>query len=115
MAQIVPLEEATVPRRLTVRDQLDRAQLTDIQSTNARDLEDARRWLDALPVGPAEKIVIRWRPGLAVQTNWEIFTRFWDDFCYPSSDEVEIFPPTGKWILLYHHWELFEWGRSVVR
>jgi len=115
MAQIVPVESVAAPAGLTVRDQLDRAQLTDIQSTNARDIEDARRWLRALPVGSAERIVVRWGPRLAVQTTWEVFTRYWDDFCYPSSDDVEVFPPTRGWILLYHHWDLLEWGRSLIR
>lgn len=101
--------------RLTERDQLDRAQLTDIQSTIACEVDDARRWLRELPICPAEKIVVRWGPRVAVQTNWEIFARYWNDFCYPSSDDVEIFLPSGEWILLYHHWELFEWGRPVMR
>jgi len=79
------------------------------------DVDEARRWLRKLPVDPAEKIVIDWGFRSAVQTTWEIFTRFWDDFCYASSDDVEIFPRSGGWILLYHHWELFEWGRSVSR
>jgi len=115
MAQIVPLDEATVPSGLTVRDQLDRAQLTDIRSTTTHDTDEARRWLRELPVASDEKIVVRWGQRLAVQTTWEIFTRYWHDFCYPSSDDVDVFPPTSAWILLYHHWELFEWGsRSHV-
>lgn len=115
MAQIVPLDEVAVPSGLAVRDQLNRAQVIDIRSMSTCDVDEARRWLRELPVDPAEKIVIDWGLRSAVQTTWEIFTRFWDDFCYPSSDDVEIYPPSGDWILLYHHWELFEWGRAVSR
>lgn len=111
MAQIVPVEEVTAPTGLTVRDQLNRAQLIDIRSMGTFDVDGARQWLRKLPVDPTEKIIIDWGLRSAVQTTWEIFTRFWDDFCYASSDDVEIFPPSAGWILLYHHWELFEWGR----
>lgn len=110
MAQIVPVEGVVAPAGLTVRDELNRAEMANIRSISARDVGDARRWLHELPVDPAEKIVIDWGLRSAVATTWEIFTRFWDDFCYASSDDVEIFPPSGKWILLYHHWEQFEWG-----
>lgn len=115
MAQIVPLDEVAVPSGLAVRDQLNRAQVIDIRSMSTCDVDEARRWLLELPAVPAEKIVINWGLRSAVQTTWEIFARFWDDFCYPSSDDVEIYPPSGDWILLYHHRELFEWGRAVSR
>jgi len=115
MAQIVPVEGASAPTGLTVRDQLNRTQLTDIWSMSTCDIDGARQWLRGLPVDPTERIIIDRGLRSAVQTTWEIFTRFWDDFCYPSSDDVEIFPPSGEWILLLHHWELFEWGRAITR
>ena len=60
MAQIAPLEEAAVPAGLTVRDWLNRGELTDIRSTSACDIEDTRRWLGELPVASTETIVIAW-------------------------------------------------------
>jgi hypothetical protein len=53
---------------------------------------------------------VRWDASTAVRTTWDVFTEYWDDFCYPSSDDVEVFPQSGEWLLLYHHWEQFEWG-----
>jgi RimJ/RimL family protein N-acetyltransferase len=113
MAQINPLDGATLPDGL-VRDErhLDATALVDIRRRRAdASAEETADWLRRLPVAASEQVVVRW-PYLeiAVATNWDVFTRFWDDFCYPSSDDVEVFPPSGKWLLLYHHFEEFEWG-----
>ena len=61
--------------------------------------------------GPAGQVTVRWDSTTAVRTTWKVFADHWDDFCYPGSDDVEVFPLTGEWLLLYHHWEQFEWGR----
>jgi hypothetical protein len=114
MAQIKPLDGAALPDGL-VRDErhLDASRFDDIRRGDADvSVEEGADWLGRLPVAPAEQVVVSWPDWrLALETNWGVFTRFWDDFCYPSSDDVEVFPPSGDWLLLYQHFEEFEWGR----
>lgn len=87
--------------------------LFDLVHTTSADIEveEGTAWLRALSVSQAERVVVSWVKGTAVETTWEIFTRYWNDFCYPASDDVTVYPPTGEWVLVYHHEERFAWGR----
>ncbi len=50
-------------------------------------------------------IYIVWSPKLAVETTTDIFIKYFDDFCYPSSDDISIWPASNSWLLQYHHYE----------
>jgi hypothetical protein len=115
MAQIVPVPHAPMPSGITARGELDPSSFSEIQIASANiPCEEGTKWLHRLPVALSELVTVEWAPSTVIQTTWEIFTRFWDDFCYPVSDDVEIFPQSGEWLLLYHHWEVFEWGRRLL-
>ncbi len=58
------------------------------------------------------EIVVSWHPSTAVMTTMSLFYEYWDDFCYPSSDDVTIAPFSLEWVLSYHHWQQFTWGTS---
>jgi hypothetical protein len=64
--------------------------------------------LRALPPAPADRIVISWNDRTAVATDWEIFVAHWDDFCYPASDDVTVWPLDESWTLWYRHFECFQ-------
>jgi len=62
-----------------------------------------RCWLrDQQPELSAQAFV-SWREDAAIRTTWEIFTAHWDDFCYPSSDDVVVWPESERWALFYFH------------
>lgn len=66
---------------------------------------DVSAWLaDRQPISNLE-IVVSWDQECAVVTDWELFVRYWDDFCYPSSDDVMVFPVHESWVLDYRHYE----------
>lgn len=112
MARIIPIAEPVAPPGVTARGRLDRSSFDDIRTTPAdAPCEEVTDWLRLLPVAVREQVIVRWDTSTAIRTTWEVFTRYWDDFCYPGSDDVEAFPPSGAWLLLYHHWEQFEWFR----
>ena len=54
-----------------------------------------RNWLRHIQPDSQAAIFISWGRDLAVETNWEIFTEYWDDFFYPSSDDVTVIPVAG--------------------
>ena len=68
------------------------------------------RDLALLPVADGERVVVSWDSVDAVETSWYTFRTYWDDFCYPASDDVTISPLDGRWILCYHHSERFSFG-----
>ena len=39
---------------------------------------------------------------------WEIFLEYWDDFCYPSSDDAFVVCEASAAILAWEHEELFK-------
>ena len=49
------------------------------------------------------KVWVSWQPDLAVQTDMEIISRYWDSFCYEGSDDTSIFPETVEWAIHYWH------------
>jgi hypothetical protein len=66
--------------------------------------------LRALPIAPDQRVIVGWDRNDAVETSWRTFFTYWDDFCYPSSDDVTIYPVNEKWTLCYHHWETFSFS-----
>ena len=70
--------------------------------------EDVQGWLRRVQPDGQVSVYVSWSDDLAVQTKWGIFTEYWDDFCYPSSDDVTVVPVTGSWRLEYYHYERFE-------
>jgi hypothetical protein len=81
-----------------------------IQSAGVSD-EDGRIWLRARHDGLDDLVTISWAPDCALRTSWRIFTEHWSDFCYPSSDDVAVWPDAADWVLFYHHDERFEFTR----
>tara|TARA_R110000868_G_scaffold409447_1_gene694930 strand:- start:3 stop:461 length:459 start_codon:yes stop_codon:yes gene_type:complete len=70
--------------------------------------KSVRETLVSLTKNEIEEIYIVWDNETAVITTWKSFVNYWDDFCYPSSDDVFVFPSSNSWILAYRHFEQFE-------
>jgi hypothetical protein len=54
-------------------------------------------------------VVVSWDSATAVAVPWGLFVQRWDDFCYPSSDDVAVAAATGQWVVEYAHYEQFRW------
>lgn len=81
------------------------------ETSAAQPKEMVKSWL--LSRGPEEnsKVVVSWDNELAVLVGWGVFCSYWNDFCYPTSDDVAIFPLSEEWMLLYDHAEVFLFGK----
>jgi hypothetical protein len=75
---------------------------------STEDETSVRTWLRRVQPDLLATVFVSWSADLAVETSWDIFTEYWDDFCYPSSDDVTVVPVAGSWRLIYHHYEQFE-------
>jgi len=71
------------------------------------DRDTTRKWLRELPV-TASEVTLVWNQETALNLPWSTFVSYWSDFCYPSSDDVAIFIGTHCDLLLWHHYEVFE-------
>jgi len=72
-----------------------------------------QHWLEAHIPDMAEAVIVSWEWRDAVATTADVFCRFWDDFCYPSSDDVTILPLTEEWALVYWHEEVLFFGERI--
>jgi hypothetical protein len=57
-----------------------------------------------------QMVIVSWDHDHAVLVRWAVFCKYWDDFCYPASDDVTIWPLSEEWALMYLHHEEFVFG-----
>ncbi|MBI1176199.1 hypothetical protein GC207_02030 [bacterium] len=115
LAQLCPcsLEEASRLFELAVA--LSRSEDPAAQRFNAEGApEQVSAWLQARQPRLQEEVFVCWSADTALRLPWTTFVQRWDDFCYPSSDDVTVFPQHGNWMLLYHHWEEFEFRQDTL-
>ena len=77
------------------------------------DIEETRKWLASLPL-PVGRVVVVWSMDTALSLPWEVFVTYWSDFCYPSSDDVDVFIEGGAVVLRWHHDEIFEYDGDAL-
>ncbi|WP_306639816.1 hypothetical protein [Sanyastnella coralliicola] len=52
-----------------------------------------------------EDVIVTWNRSTTLKTSKEIFIKYWDDFCYPSSDDITVISEETNWVLFYRHFE----------
>ena len=119
LAQILPLAETEAPDANTeslafyqANRSLSASRYGTITSLQTHiPLAEGRAWLLRQQPDNA-RVIVSWQSDLGVRTTWRIFADYWDCFCYPSSDDVAVWPQRKQWVLAYYHYELFEFGRE---
>ena len=81
-----------------------------IRCEENKDGKEIENQLMSLIPNHNEELIISWSPDTAVRVPTKVFFKHWDDFCYPSSDDVFISPILKKWILYFMHSNHFEFG-----
>jgi hypothetical protein len=56
---------------------------------------------------PEGKIIVNWGQDTSVIMDTTTFIKYWDDICYPSSDDVSVWSEDESWLLQYYHFEKF--------
>ncbi|MEO5793909.1 MAG: hypothetical protein ABIP34_02445 [Rhodoferax sp.] len=59
-------------------------------------------------------VYLSWQSDLAISTTWGIFTHYWEAFCYPASDDLNVWSEAHDWMVFYHHEELMQFGRRLA-
>jgi hypothetical protein len=59
-------------------------------------------WLRRRSIQP-DLVLLSWDASTALQTTWSVFTSRWDDFWYPSSDDLTIVDHTMSFACLFAH------------
>lgn len=82
---------------------------TDWVSANSETDEEIERFRNQLTTilkNWNESVFVTWNRTTTIRTTKEIFIKYWDDFCYPSSDDVTIISEETNWIMFYRHFEV---------
>jgi hypothetical protein len=108
LEQLHPLNPADAER--VHRDAVEERPSGNSYTTSDPDPVGVRIWLRRVQPDLAARVYVSWDQDSAIETTWSIFTEYWDDFCYPSSDDVTVLPITGGWWLEYRHYEEFKFG-----
>ena len=88
--------------------------ISDIDDRNTDSPETVQTWLEQRGVEHTTPIVVSWDNETAVITNWGIFCNYWDEFCYPLSNDVVVWPEDRNWALLYFHEEIISFGHRAT-
>jgi hypothetical protein len=81
---------------------------------SAENAEPTREWLKALPIAPDKRVCVAWDRSMAITLPWNAFVRYWDAFCYPSSDDVFVYPSDKTVALAWNHEEVFQFAGHAV-
>jgi hypothetical protein len=76
-------------------------------------IDETRMWLARLRL-PAGRVHVVWSTTTALSMPWEVFVAYWSDFCYPSSDDVDVYAENGRVVLRWHHDEVFEYDADAL-
>ena len=117
LARIHPQDEEQAALLFTeslehcVKDGLDesRFSLTKIETNGVSSLK-VSQWLLDRHIDQETEVFLSWQSDTAVKTTWGIFVTYWDEFCYPASDDLSVWSESGAWALLYHHEEQLQFG-----
>jgi hypothetical protein len=75
--------------------------------------KSARQWLRQLSIS-SQRVTILWNKETAITLPWLVFCEYWDDFCYPSSDDADLFLASDQLFLRWNHYEVFEHDPSAI-
>ncbi len=118
LAQMQPMDQRAAARlfqrslHFLVRDSLAPLEFTAIVRHSADvPAEVGRLWLLEQQSDLSVQVFVSWQLDAAIRTTWDVFTAHWEDFCYPSSDDVLVWPESERWALFYFHEQEFQFGR----
>ncbi len=103
--ELRPLDPAAV---LALTSKMASASQTVFSQLTADNADATRQWLQQLGIS-SQRVTVVWAPNVALSLPWLTFCQYWDDFCYPSSDDANIFLACGRLALRWHHYEVFEY------
>lgn len=82
----------------------------NVESIDTTDTSTVTSWLTSKM--SSGNIIVSWQPDTAVKTTTDLFVKYWDEFCYPSSDDVSIWPENESWVVHFWHYEKACYGKA---
>lgn len=83
---------------------------SEIAFAESMSSEEGTIWLRSRPVSESTPVYLSWQPNTAIRTDWGVFADYWSEFCYGSSDDLNVWPEDESWVFLFHHNGEFHFG-----
>ena len=83
--------------------------IENIEITAGND-EGIREWLSALDIPLDKQVFLSWDNSTNMIAPWGLVIQYFDDFYYPSSDDLTIFDQTLNWAVLFAHYDVIYYG-----
>jgi hypothetical protein len=96
------------------KDSLSPKFISNVVSTKHLSLKEGSQWLAQQRSTSENEVVLSWAPAVALRTSWAVFVEYWQEFCYPATDDLFVFPSATDWVLRYQHEEEFHFGVRKV-
>ena len=78
-------------------------------------VDSTREWLSQLPgFRPTSVATVVWNLEHGVSLPWRHFVESWDNFCYPSSDDLFVFADGSNSALAYRHFDQIQLLENAV-
>ncbi len=84
-------------------------QKIEIDEENYND-EAIREWLSALPVPSDKQVFMSWDASTNMIAPWKLVAQYFDDFHYPTSDDLTVFDETLTWAVLFSRANMIYYG-----
>ena len=107
LASLIPLPVRDADQLYSRGVRLFQGNVSALTHQAFENVEGTRTWLASLPITEDGRVFIAWDRETAIALPWRTFVTYWDDFCYPSSDDAFVFPETGIGALAWNHFESF--------
>ena len=75
-------------------------------SDTQKSIDEFANYFQGITENYNENLFISWNRSTCLYTTKAIFIKYWDDFCYPSSDDVTIISELTNWVYFYNHIEV---------
>jgi hypothetical protein len=79
------------------------ARHVDARDSDASVKETLLEWVPEA----GQDVIVLWDERVGAVAPWGMFCDYWNDFCYPASDDNFIVPFAGSWFSWYDHEDRF--------
>lgn len=97
--QTLPLHKG-LPFTAGFFDVVESISLNNTESSADRSV---RKWLFNRGVPFKSSVYLSYQPDVAIATTWKMVVKYWDDFWYPSSDDLIVVDDSFAWTLFFWH------------
>lgn len=77
------------------------------------DEQEIKKWLSQRGIPPDRQVFLSWVNLTSMIAPWRLLVQYWNNFYYPSSDDLTVFDGSPDWVLYCSHEEVICFGTNI--